>query len=145
MPACAYLSAALAWLQASGVAELAERDCAMAGLLAEGIGAIPGAGVLNEVELNQVLVSLKDSGDSLTTPTREPAWHSSMRAASPFRRAPSSADDRLLGSRGQLDDRRGRRRRRDRGARRGACRLNGRHLQQRAGRPAQAASSRIST
>ncbi|HET7723061.1 MAG TPA: pyridoxal-dependent decarboxylase [Propionibacteriaceae bacterium] len=52
--------ATLRSLGRSGVAEIAERDCEMARLLAEGIGMIPGAEVCNEVELNQVLVRLHD-------------------------------------------------------------------------------------
>lgn len=52
--------ATLRALGRSGVAELVERDCVMAQLLAEGIRALPGAEVANEVELNQVLVRLKD-------------------------------------------------------------------------------------
>ncbi len=52
--------ATLRALGRSGVAELVERDCAMAQLLAEGVRALPGAEVANEVELNQVLVRLKD-------------------------------------------------------------------------------------
>ncbi len=52
--------ATLRALGRSGVAELVERDCAMAQLLAEGVRAIPGAEVCNEVELNQVLVRLRD-------------------------------------------------------------------------------------
>jgi len=52
--------ATLRALGRSGVAEIAERDCEMARLLAEGIRAIPGAEVCNEVQLNQVLVHLHD-------------------------------------------------------------------------------------
>jgi glutamate/tyrosine decarboxylase-like PLP-dependent enzyme len=52
--------ATLRSLGRTGVAEIAERDCRMACLLAEGVRAIPGAEVCNEVELNQVLVRLHD-------------------------------------------------------------------------------------
>jgi glutamate/tyrosine decarboxylase-like PLP-dependent enzyme len=52
--------ATLRALGRSGVAEIAERDCEMAQLLAEGVRMIPGAEVLNEVDLNQVLVRLHD-------------------------------------------------------------------------------------
>lgn len=52
--------ATLRSLGRAGVAEIVERDCAMAQLLAEGVRALPGAEVVNEVELNQVLVRLKD-------------------------------------------------------------------------------------
>jgi len=52
--------ATLRSLGRSGVAEIVERDCAMARLLAVGVRAIPGAEVCNEVELNQVLVRLLD-------------------------------------------------------------------------------------
>ena len=52
--------ATLRALGRSGVAEIVERCCGMAQLLAEGVRAIPGAEVCNEVELNQVLVRLHD-------------------------------------------------------------------------------------
>lgn len=52
--------ATLRTLGRAGVAELVERDCAMARLLAERIATIPGATVANRVELNQVLVQLAD-------------------------------------------------------------------------------------
>jgi len=52
--------ATLRSLGRAGVAEITERDCRMARLLAEGVRAIPGAEVCNEVELNQVLVRLHD-------------------------------------------------------------------------------------
>jgi glutamate/tyrosine decarboxylase-like PLP-dependent enzyme len=52
--------ATLRALGRSGVAEIAERDCEMAQLLAEGIRMIPGAEVINEVDLNQVLGRLHD-------------------------------------------------------------------------------------
>jgi len=47
--------AALRGLGRSGVAELIERCCELARLAAEGLKAIPGVEVLNEVTLNQVL------------------------------------------------------------------------------------------
>lgn len=52
--------ATLRSLGREGVAEIVERDCEMARLLADGVRAIPGAEVCNEVELNQVLVRLHD-------------------------------------------------------------------------------------
>ncbi len=52
--------ATLRALGRSGVAEIVERDCDMARLLADGVREIPGAEVCNEVELNQVLVRLQD-------------------------------------------------------------------------------------
>ena len=52
--------ATLRSLGREGVAEIAERDCAMARVLAAGVREIPGAEVINEVELNQVLVRLQD-------------------------------------------------------------------------------------
>jgi glutamate/tyrosine decarboxylase-like PLP-dependent enzyme len=52
--------ATLRSLGREGVAEIAERDCEMAQLLAEGVRMIPGAEVCNHVELNQVLVRLHD-------------------------------------------------------------------------------------
>jgi glutamate/tyrosine decarboxylase-like PLP-dependent enzyme len=52
--------ATLRSLGRAGVAEIVERDCEMARLLAEGVRAIRGAEVCNEVELNQVLVRLHD-------------------------------------------------------------------------------------
>ena len=44
----------------SGISEMVERDCAMARRIADGVRAIPGAEVLNDVVLNQVLVRLHD-------------------------------------------------------------------------------------
>jgi glutamate/tyrosine decarboxylase-like PLP-dependent enzyme len=52
--------ATLRTLGREGVAQLVDRDCAMARLLAAGIRELPGAEVVNEVELNQVLVRLVD-------------------------------------------------------------------------------------
>ncbi|WP_217554516.1 aminotransferase class V-fold PLP-dependent enzyme [Streptomyces sp. GbtcB6] len=57
--------AALRTLGRSGVAELVERCCDLARHFAEGIAAIPGARVLNEVALNQVMVRFGDD-DALT-------------------------------------------------------------------------------
>jgi len=64
--------ATLRSLGRSGVAEIVERDCEMARMLAEGIRSIPGAEVCNEVELNQVLVRLHDpAGEDDDAHTRE--------------------------------------------------------------------------
>src|SRR4029077_19966204 len=49
--------AALRSLGRSGVADLVDRLCARAGALAEGIAAIPGAEVLNDVVFTQVCAS----------------------------------------------------------------------------------------
>ena len=56
--------AALRGLGRSGVAELIERSCVLARLAAEGLSAITGVEVLNEVVLNQVLFRFAD--DALT-------------------------------------------------------------------------------
>jgi glutamate/tyrosine decarboxylase-like PLP-dependent enzyme len=56
--------AALRGLGRAGVAELIERSCALARLAAEGLSAITGVEVLNEVVLNQVLFRFAD--DALT-------------------------------------------------------------------------------
>jgi glutamate/tyrosine decarboxylase-like PLP-dependent enzyme len=50
--------AAIRSLGRAGVAELIERNCAQARRMAERLAAIPGAKVLNDVVLNQVLVRL---------------------------------------------------------------------------------------
>ena len=42
----------------AGVAELIERNCAQARLMAERLTTIPGANVINDVVLNQVLLRL---------------------------------------------------------------------------------------
>jgi glutamate/tyrosine decarboxylase-like PLP-dependent enzyme len=55
--------AALRALGRSGVADLIERNCALARRFAEQLGAAPGVEVLNEVVLNQVLVRFGDSDD----------------------------------------------------------------------------------
>jgi glutamate/tyrosine decarboxylase-like PLP-dependent enzyme len=47
--------AALRSLGHSGVAELVERCCACAARFADGLGGVPGAELINEVVLNQVL------------------------------------------------------------------------------------------
>jgi glutamate/tyrosine decarboxylase-like PLP-dependent enzyme len=52
--------AALRSLGRSGVADLVERTCAHARALADGLAALPGCEVLNEVELNQVLFRFED-------------------------------------------------------------------------------------
>ncbi len=54
--------AQLRTLGRSGVAELIARSCALARRAAEGLAAIPGATVLNEVVLNQVLVRFTPPG-----------------------------------------------------------------------------------
>jgi glutamate/tyrosine decarboxylase-like PLP-dependent enzyme len=50
--------AAIRSLGRTGIAEMVERNCAQARRMAEYLGAIPGAAVLNDVVLNQVLVAL---------------------------------------------------------------------------------------
>lgn len=57
--------AAIRSLGRDGIAELVERTCAVARRMADGLAAIPGAEVLNEVVLNQVLVRFDDD-DGLT-------------------------------------------------------------------------------
>lgn len=56
--------AALRSLGRSGVAELIDRNCAQARRMAERLAAIPGARVLNDVVLNQVLVALPGGDDA---------------------------------------------------------------------------------
>lgn len=53
--------AAIRSLGRSGVAELVETSCRMARRLADGVNATPGARVVNEVVLNQVLIHVGDS------------------------------------------------------------------------------------
>jgi len=53
-----------ALLGRSGIAELIERNCAQARRMAERLTAIPGATILNEVVLNQVLVRLPGGDDA---------------------------------------------------------------------------------
>ena len=57
--------AALRSLGRDGIAELVERDCRVARRMADGLAAIPGADVGNEVVLNQVLVRFDDD-DAIT-------------------------------------------------------------------------------
>jgi glutamate/tyrosine decarboxylase-like PLP-dependent enzyme len=59
------LYAALRSLGRSGIADLVERSCARARQFAEGIAAVPGAEVLNEVVLNQVLFRFRDDGTTI--------------------------------------------------------------------------------
>jgi len=58
--------AQLRTLGRAGLADLVARSCALARRAAEGLAAIPGAAVLNEVALNQVLVrfTTPDGGDA---------------------------------------------------------------------------------
>lgn len=56
--------AAIRSLGRSGVAEMVERNCAQARRMAERLRAIPGAAVLNDVVLNQVLVALPGGDDA---------------------------------------------------------------------------------
>ena len=62
--------AALRSLGRSGVAELVDRCCAHARRFAEALGREPGAEVLNEVVLNQVLVRFLDPGGDHDARTR---------------------------------------------------------------------------
>ena len=55
--------AALRSLGRDGVAELVNRCCALAGRIAERLGAEPGIAILNDVVLNQVLVRFDDSDE----------------------------------------------------------------------------------
>jgi glutamate/tyrosine decarboxylase-like PLP-dependent enzyme len=56
--------AAIRSLGRAGIAELVERNCAQARRMAERLAAIPGAEVLNDVVLNQVLVRLPGGDDA---------------------------------------------------------------------------------
>jgi glutamate/tyrosine decarboxylase-like PLP-dependent enzyme len=56
--------AALRSLGASGVAELVERNCAQARRMADKLATIPGATVINDVVLNQVLLQLPGGDDA---------------------------------------------------------------------------------
>jgi glutamate/tyrosine decarboxylase-like PLP-dependent enzyme len=56
--------AALRSLGRSGVAELVDRNCAQARRMAERLAAIPGARIVNDVVLNQVLVALPGGDDA---------------------------------------------------------------------------------
>jgi glutamate/tyrosine decarboxylase-like PLP-dependent enzyme len=60
--------AALRSLGRAGVAEMVERNCAQARRMAERLAAIPGARILNDVVLNQVLLALP-GGDDATRAT----------------------------------------------------------------------------
>jgi glutamate/tyrosine decarboxylase-like PLP-dependent enzyme len=56
--------AALRSLGRTGVAEMIERNCAQARRMAERLAAIPGANVINDVVLNQVLLQLPGGNDA---------------------------------------------------------------------------------
>jgi glutamate/tyrosine decarboxylase-like PLP-dependent enzyme len=56
--------AALRSLGRAGVAELIERNCAQARRMAERLAEIPGARIVNDVVLNQVLVALPGGDDA---------------------------------------------------------------------------------
>jgi glutamate/tyrosine decarboxylase-like PLP-dependent enzyme len=56
--------AAIRSLGRAGIAELIERNCAQARRMAERLAAIPGATVLNDVVLNQVLMRLPGGDDA---------------------------------------------------------------------------------
>jgi len=56
--------AAIRSLGRTGVAEMIERNCAQARRMAKQLGSIPGAEVLNDVVLNQVLVRLPGGDDA---------------------------------------------------------------------------------
>ncbi len=56
--------AALRTLGRSGVAGLVERTCLRARQIAEGLAAVPGCEILNEVVLNQVLVRFEDDEET---------------------------------------------------------------------------------
>lgn len=56
----AAVHATIRQLGRSGIAEIVERDCAMAHRIADGLRRVDGVEVLNEVELNQVLVRFRD-------------------------------------------------------------------------------------
>src|SRR3954454_4562462 len=56
--------AAIRSLGRGGIAEMIERNCAQAGRMAKQLSAIPGAEVLNDVVLNQVLVRLPGGDDA---------------------------------------------------------------------------------
>jgi glutamate/tyrosine decarboxylase-like PLP-dependent enzyme len=57
------LWAALRELGRAGIADLVERSCVHAAHLAEGLAAIPGVEVMNEVRLNQLVVRFRDPAD----------------------------------------------------------------------------------
>jgi glutamate/tyrosine decarboxylase-like PLP-dependent enzyme len=56
--------AALRSLGRNGLAELVERNCALARRVAAGVEALDGAEVLNDVVLNQVLIRFRDDDDT---------------------------------------------------------------------------------
>ena len=56
--------AAIRSLDRAGIAELIERNCAQARRMAERLAAVPGAKVINDVVLNQVLVRLPGGDDA---------------------------------------------------------------------------------
>jgi glutamate/tyrosine decarboxylase-like PLP-dependent enzyme len=56
--------AAIRSLGRAGIAEIVERNCAQARRMAKQLADIPGAAVLNDVVLNQVLVRLPGGGDA---------------------------------------------------------------------------------
>jgi glutamate/tyrosine decarboxylase-like PLP-dependent enzyme len=56
--------AALRSLGRTGIAELVDRNCAQARRMAERLAAIPGARIVNDVVLNQVLVALPGGDDA---------------------------------------------------------------------------------
>ena len=56
--------AALRSLGRSGVAELVERNCSQARRMADRLAAIPGAQIVNDIVLNQVLVALPGGDDA---------------------------------------------------------------------------------
>jgi glutamate/tyrosine decarboxylase-like PLP-dependent enzyme len=58
------LYAAIRSLGRAGIAEMIQRNCAQARRMAEQLAGIPGAEVLNDVVLNQVLVRLPGGGDA---------------------------------------------------------------------------------
>jgi glutamate/tyrosine decarboxylase-like PLP-dependent enzyme len=62
--------AAISSLGRAGIAELVERDCAMAARFASALAALPGVEVLNDVVLNQVLVRFTDPGGDHDARTR---------------------------------------------------------------------------
>jgi glutamate/tyrosine decarboxylase-like PLP-dependent enzyme len=55
--------AALRSLGRAGIAEIVERNCRVARQIADGLAAMPGVRVINEVVLNQVLARFDDSDD----------------------------------------------------------------------------------
>ncbi|MFZ5854010.1 MAG: pyridoxal phosphate-dependent decarboxylase family protein [Chloroflexota bacterium] len=56
----AAVHATIRQLGRSGIVEIVERDCAMARRIADGLRAVDGVELLNEVQLNQVLVRFRD-------------------------------------------------------------------------------------